>query len=212
LANATFIDIADGLRKSLISYFDSPRIILTDQGTNFTSSLMKALARNFRMKQIRTTAFHPQSNGSMERTHHVITEYLKQYTNPGTDWDEYLDLAMLSYNTNRHEGTKFTLCELVMGKLARTPGSDSPVEELDRTYLEYYTQLIDQLNRFRATGIANLNNSKIRSKFYYDKKTKTQTIQEGDSVYLLKEPTTTGIRGSVHRSARSCGSMWIEES
>jgi len=64
LANATSIDIADGLRKFLISYFGSPRTILTDQGTNFTSSLMKALARKFRIKQIRTTAFHPQGNGS----------------------------------------------------------------------------------------------------------------------------------------------------
>jgi len=120
---------------------------------------------------------------------------------------------MLSYNTSRHEGTKFTPCELVMGKLARTPGSDPPVEGLDRTYLEYYTQLIDQLNRFQAMGIVNLNNSKVRSKFYYDKKAKPQTIQEGDSVYVLKEPTTklgdqyTG----PHQVVKVCGSRNLSQ-
>jgi len=190
LTNATSIDIADGLRKYLVSYFGSPRTILTDQGTNFTSSLMKALARKFRMKQIRTTAFHPQGNGSVERTHHVITEYLKQYTNQGNNWDEYLDLAMLSYNTSRHESTKFTPCELVMGKLARTPGSDPPVEGLDRTYHDYYTQLISQINRVQTMGRTNLNDSKVRSKHYYDRKARPHTIRKGDTVYLLKEPTT----------------------
>jgi len=190
LANATSMDIADGLRKYLISYFGSPRTILTDQGANFTSSLMKALARKFRIKQIRTTAFHPQGNGSVERTHHVITEYLKQYTDRGNGWDEYIDLAMLSYNTSRHESTKFTPCELVMGKPARTPGSDPPVEGLDRTYHEYFTQLLDQINQVQAMGIRNLNDAKIRSKHYYDKRVKPQTIQKGDQVYLLKEPTT----------------------
>jgi len=190
LANATSMDIADGLRKYLISYFGSPRTILTDQGANFTSSLMKALAKKFRMRQIRTTAFHPQGNGSVERTHHVITEYLKQYTDRGNGWDEYIDLAMLSYNTSRHESTKFTPCELVLGKAARTPGSDPPIEGLDRTYHEYYTQLLQQINQVQAMGMANLKDSKVRAKHYYDKKVRPQTIRKGDQVYLLKEPTT----------------------
>lgn len=41
------------------------------------SSLMKKIANKFRIKQIKTTAYHPQSNGSLERSHHALAEYIK---------------------------------------------------------------------------------------------------------------------------------------
>lgn len=188
---ATSIEIADGLRKYLISYFGAPKSILTDQDTNFTSSLIKALSHKFRITPIRTTAFHPQSNGSVERTHHVITEYLKQFTDHGRDWEEYLDLAMFSYNTSYHESTKFTPCELVLGKLARLPGSDPPLpDNMNQTYHDYYVKLATKLNQFQIMGRTNLEDSKIRNKRYYDKKLKEQDLKKNDLVYLLKEPTT----------------------
>lgn len=40
---------------------------------------MKKLASKFRIKQFRTTAYHPQSNGLIKRSHHVLTEYLKMF-------------------------------------------------------------------------------------------------------------------------------------
>jgi len=40
---------------------------------------MRAIARKFRITQIKTTAYHPRSNSSIERSHHVLWEYLKQY-------------------------------------------------------------------------------------------------------------------------------------
>lgn len=191
MKTATSIEIADGLRKYIISYFGAPRSILTDQGTNFTSSLIKALSRKFRITPIRTTAFHPQSNGSVERTHHVLTEYLKQYTDQGKNWEEYLDLDMFSYNTSYHESTKFTPCELILGKLARLPSSDPPLpDNMDQTYYDYYVKLAAKLDQFRDMAKANLKASKLRSKRYYDRKLKAQDLNRNDLVFLLKEPST----------------------
>ena len=65
--------------KKFICIFGSPKGVLTDQGRDFLSNLLKRLAKGFRIKQFRTTAFHPQSNGSLERSHHVLGEYLKQF-------------------------------------------------------------------------------------------------------------------------------------
>ena len=79
LPDAVAITIADALVKRFICVFGPPKAILTDQGRNFLSGLMKRVAARFRSKKIRTTAFHPQSNGSLERSHHVLGEYLKQY-------------------------------------------------------------------------------------------------------------------------------------
>jgi len=85
---------------------------------------MRAIARRFKIATYKTTAYRPQSNGSVERAHHVLWEYLKQVVNNKADWDEYLELANLSYNTSVHEGTGYTPHELVFGKTARVPTSE----------------------------------------------------------------------------------------
>ena len=119
--------------------------IVTDQGTNFMSSLFKSVAKRFRITQFRTTAFHPQTNELIERSHYVLTEYLKHYISQN-DWDEWLDLAMFSYNTSAHESTKFTPHELVFGRLARVPSANVTFQETrDGSYNQYLRELQTKL-------------------------------------------------------------------
>jgi len=42
---------------------------------------MKKITKIFRIRKFQTMAFHPQSNGSLEGSHHALGEYLKQYAN-----------------------------------------------------------------------------------------------------------------------------------
>ena len=110
--------------KKFICIFGSPKGVLTDQGRDYLSNFLERLAKRFRIKQFCTTAFHPQSNGSLERSHHVLREYLKQYIVKNSEWDDWLELTMFSYNKSVHEATKCMLYELVFGKLARKPSSE----------------------------------------------------------------------------------------
>lgn len=57
--------------------FDTPKNILTDQGTNFVSELTQNFENLFRIKHIKTTTFHPQSNGSLEKAHSVLKDLLR---------------------------------------------------------------------------------------------------------------------------------------
>ena len=129
LTNTLSSTIADAFIKRFICIFGAPKIVLTDQGKNFLSNLMSRIAKRFRINKIRTTAFHPQSNGSLERSHHALGEYLKQYTDRDNEWDVWLDLAMLNYNTCVQESTKHTPYEVVFGRLARLP-SNEPLREM----------------------------------------------------------------------------------
>ena len=106
LKQATAIDVATAFVNEFICIYGAPKALLTDQGSNFLSALMRAVARKFRISQCKTTAYHPQSNGSIERSHHVLWEYLKQYVDKEREWDEQLRLATFSYNTSMHESTK----------------------------------------------------------------------------------------------------------
>lgn len=185
LIRADSEEIAKAFTRRFICQFGSPKAILTDQGSNFISSMIKKFATHFKIKQYRTTAFHPQSNGSLERSHHVLTEYLKHYISNERDWDNWLEHAMFSYNTSVHEGTKFTPYELVFGKTARLP-SELKENDLLETYEDYVSELIDKLTDLRKLAVQNLGNSKQRYKHYYDRKLKPQTYKVGDRIYLLK--------------------------
>ncbi|KAL6424939.1 hypothetical protein ACFW04_010072 [Cataglyphis niger] len=113
LREATSLAIADALTKNFICIYGTPKAILTDQGTNFLSALMRNLTKRFNIQHFKTTAYHPQSNGSIERSHHVLTEYLKTQVEKEKEWDNYINMAMFSYNTSVHEGTKFSPFELI---------------------------------------------------------------------------------------------------
>ena len=106
LTDQTAISVAYAFIKRFICTFGAPQAMFTDQGTNFLSKLIKRVAKRFRIKQVKTTAFHPQSDGSLERSHSPLSEFLKIFTTKHLDWDEWVELAMFNFNTGKHEGTQ----------------------------------------------------------------------------------------------------------
>ncbi|XP_011638902.1 uncharacterized protein LOC105428340 [Pogonomyrmex barbatus] len=136
LRNPAAIDIAEAFTNEFICIHGAPKALLTVQGTHFLN-LMRNIARKFRIKHYKTAAYRPQSNGSIERSHEVLWEYLKQFVNKHSDWDCHLRLANFSYNTSVHEGTLFTPHELVMSGKTRVvhidklkrPGNRSPTAD-----------------------------------------------------------------------------------
>ena len=139
------------------------------------------MAKRFRIRQFKTTAYHSQSNGSLERSHHLLKEYLKQFIEKNTEFDDWIELALFSYNTSVHEGTKCTPYELVLGKLARLPSNITPPEhEQLETYDMYMTKLITKLHQMHSIARDNLIAAKEKSKVYYDKKINPQNFKIGD--------------------------------
>ncbi|KMQ88697.1 enzymatic polyprotein endonuclease reverse [Lasius niger] len=164
LREATSMTIADAFTKNFICIYGAPKAILTDQGANFLSALMRALTKKFNIQHFKTTAYHPQSNGSIERSHHVLVEYLKTQIDKEENWNKFINLAMFSYNTSVHEGTKFSPYELVFGRLARLPSAYPPLEEnLETTYHEYITTLFNKLHDTREEARQNLIRAKEKN-------------------------------------------------
>ncbi|KAM0730323.1 Retrovirus-related Pol polyprotein from transposon 17.6 [Formica fusca] len=189
LPNQTSETIAEAFVDRFICVLGAPKAILTDQGRNFLSDLIKKIAKLFKIRKFRTTAFHPQSNGSLERSHHALGEYLKQYANEQKQWDRWISLAMFNYNTSVHEATKHTPYELVFGKIARVPSNEllPPGDKL-ANYDEYLINLVTQLHAIQGNARDNVIQAKIKSKNYYDRKINPQTFKPGDQVFLLKGP------------------------
>ena len=181
------ITIADAFAREFIAVFGCPRAILSDRGTSFLNKLLGKLTKIFKIKQLTTSGYHPQTNGSLERSHQVLSDYLKHYLRDNDDWDTFLPYAMLSYNTTVHEGTKFSPYHLVFGKEARLP-SAFPSEEVLETYGSYLSELVTRLDKIRAIAAKNIVDAKIRSKHYYDRNLNEKEFELGDLILCLREP------------------------
>lgn len=141
---ATAEETVRALVNKFIGYFGAPSKLLSDRGTHFMNKTMEELARLFKIEKLGTTAFHPQTNGAIERMHHVLAEYLKAYITETEKWDELLPLCMLAYNTSEHESTGYTPYELLFGQKAQLPSSFKQVRE-NETYSDLMKQITDNL-------------------------------------------------------------------
>ena len=60
------------LYNEYFSVFGFPQRLMSDQGTMFTSKVIEAMCSLLGIKKIRTTPYHPQSNGSAKRVHQTL--------------------------------------------------------------------------------------------------------------------------------------------
>ncbi|GFX46932.1 integrase catalytic domain-containing protein [Trichonephila clavipes] len=65
--------------KTWIARFGTPSRITTDQGRQFENRLFNALAHLLGIKRIRSSPYHPQSNGMIEEWHRPLQAALKAY-------------------------------------------------------------------------------------------------------------------------------------
>lgn len=185
--------VAKSLFNEFISFMGLPKSILSDQGKELTGKIMTELCKLFRIKQIQTTAYHPQTNGALERVHATLADYLKHYIDKNqNDWDEWLPHASFAYNTTPHTTTKFTPHTLVFGREPDLPSSLSNAPQFKYTYESYIDSLKYKLQKSGEIAKENIQNSKEKSKTNYDNKIKEFNFNLGDMVYLKREVLSSG--------------------
>ncbi|KYO47571.1 hypothetical protein Y1Q_0019684 [Alligator mississippiensis] len=99
-----------------------PSKILTDRGGNFLAEVMKCLWECCGVKHLKTTAYHPQTNGLIERFNGTLKGMLNAYVdcNPN-DWDEKLPHLLFAYQEVPQESTGFSPFELMFRRRVRGP-------------------------------------------------------------------------------------------
>lgn len=90
--------VARALYENWIVRFGCPLRISTDQGRQFESALFISLMKRFGIARIRTTAYHPQANGKIERWHRTMKTALMA-RNATTNWTEELPTVLLGLRT-----------------------------------------------------------------------------------------------------------------
>ncbi len=106
----------------------------TERGRQFTSALWEGLCQNLQINHISTTAYHPQSNGLVERTHRQIKDALGARL-AGNRWPEHLPWVLFSLHAAMKEDSAVSSAELVFGATLTLPGQlltppETPVEDV----------------------------------------------------------------------------------
>ena len=113
--------VAQCILNGWIARFGCPHTILSDQGREFESKLFKSLNEALQTKKLRTTTYHPKTDGMVERSNRTIIDILSKYCEGEVDWDLRLPLILFAIRTSEHSSTGFSPFSLVYGREARIP-------------------------------------------------------------------------------------------
>ena len=109
IPNMEAVIVAKLLVEEVISRFGIPGRIHSDQGRQFESKFFQEICKLLQIEKTRTTAYHPQSDGMIERFNRTLTTMLSAYVNDHhTDWDEHLPYAMMAYRSAENKTTVLT--------------------------------------------------------------------------------------------------------
>ena len=123
---------AENVAEALMVMFSRvgvPKEILTDQGMNFTSKLLAELYHLLQVKAVKTSPYHPQTDGLVKRFNRTLKSMLrKTVTDEGKDWDRLLPYVLFAYREVPQSSTRFspfvrTCCTETPGHLASYPGA-----------------------------------------------------------------------------------------
>lgn len=176
--------ITDFLIQDIFCRFGSVKEIISDRGTVFTARRVQEIIRWFGAKAIHTSAFHPQTNGLVERFNRTLLAMLSKYVSSNQrDWCLYLPLVVYAYNTSKQASTRITPYLLMYGRDPAT-GLDM---ELGVNTCNVNIPLSVKVTRLQALtrqAVENIQKAQRRQKRNYDKKTRNRQFQTGELVLL----------------------------
>ena len=151
----------------LICPYSTPRVLLSDIGTEFRNSVLEEICKQFNIKQTFTVAYHPASNGLVERTNRKVLEVLRPVVNGFLEnWEDWLPHVAASINSNICESTGQTPYFIVYGVEKRLPydllsSPQNPVNNVDdyakcqlKVLSDTYKIVTDRLKASKAAMIS----------------------------------------------------------
>ena len=173
------------LQEDVICKFGTPKCILTDHGTHFTSSLMDHLFKRLGIAHIYSTPYHPQTNGQIERFNSTMDAKIASLSNQSrSNWDDQLPFVTLNYNTSIHATTKIIPFELMYGRSPVLPcDPQNPIVSLsaDPHHVAKLHQHVASLSR---TAHDNVSMAQASSKVRYDEHRSDPSYQVNDIVLI----------------------------
>ena len=195
LRTITSLSVAKAFCDCWIFNYGIPKVVLTDNGSQFTSGFFRRVCRILGINKVFTSEYHPQTNGQAERYNRTLLAALRHYVSDSQrDWDEWLGPVTYAYNTQVHRSTGVAPFDLVLSRPPAQPLVDQEllehepvshpkdrrvqVSQVKQDFLERLASAIDKARR-------NLERSQERYKRNFDARIRQRlaNLKPGDYVY-----------------------------
>ena len=190
LTDASAINVAKVLIDIMTKHAYLPTTLITDKGFAFTSTIIEEITQTLGITLECATTKHPQTIGTLERTHASLKTNLKMACGEyRQQWHKYLPLAVLNHNTSYHASFGCEPTRVFHGrvpynildhKLGNNPNDQiTPTTEFAKEVRNRTKLLIDKTKQ-------NIMQSHIKNKEHYDRKAKAVPLKENDYCFVLQ--------------------------
>jgi len=199
----TAATIAKLLVEEIVSRHGVPSEVLSDRGKAFLSGLMSEVQGLLGTHRVNTTAYHPQTDGLVERFNRTLTTMLAKTTEQGgRDWDQHIPFVLFAYRASEQESTKESPFFLLYGRDPRLPVDAALCPKQAQKQLslkEYGVELVRKLGSAWESARTCVKRAQKNQKAYYDRKSRNSNFMVGERVFLFKPAEKTGENRKLAR-------------
>ncbi|MCG8624913.1 MAG: DDE-type integrase/transposase/recombinase, partial [Proteobacteria bacterium] len=181
IPNQEATTIANLLVREVVCRYGVPLELHSDQGRNFESTVFAEMCSLLGIGKTRTTPYHPQSDGMVERLNRTLETQLSMFVEDHQkDWDVYLPMLMMAYRTAIHDSTKCSPAKLMFGRELKLPIDllyGRPSEEKSNNSTTYAEQLLQTLEHTHEFARKCLKLASDKMKSYYDGRSSPQCLK-----------------------------------
>ena len=173
----TALNVAAKFVKEVVRLHGFPTCIVSDRDKIFMSIFWREMFRLQQTHLLRSTAFHPQTDGQTEVVNKMVETYLRCFANEHPkQWAKWLYWAEFSYNTSPHLSIKMSPFQALYGRvpphIVRVGHNHTTVDTLEQV-LQERDAMLDELQ-------FNMARAQQRMKYYADKKRREVFLEVGD--------------------------------
>lgn len=185
---------AKNIAKKLFMVFSRvgiPKEVLTDQGTPFMSLITRELCKLFKVTQLRTSVYHPQTDGLVERFNKTLKSMLKKVVDKdGKNWDFLIPYLMFAIREVPQSSTGYSPFELLYGRHPRGlldiaketwEGEQTP----HKSVIEHIAQMQDRIAAIMPMVKEHLLQAQTAQQRIYNRGAQLRVFSPGDRVLVL---------------------------
>ena len=191
---------AEKLYNEFIPRFGFPTKIHHDQGAEFENKLFHRLEQLCDVIHSRTTPYHPEGNGQVERFNRTLLSMLRTLPESfKSHWKDHLNKVVHAYNCTHHESTGYSPFYLLFGRHPRLPidlvFNTKPATE-SVPYPQYVANWQSAMKEAYEIAAQHSKAKGDKAKAFYDQKVRSSTLLPGDRV-LVKNLAERGGPGKL---------------
>ena len=202
LRTTTALVTAKAFCEHWVFCYGPPRYVLSDNGPQFAAKFFQAVCRELGIEKVFSSAYHPQTNGQVERFNRTILNSLRGYlAERQGDWDEYTAALTFGYNCRIHTSLGLAPFELVLSRPPPPLSVETPESGNEDTPETVKMCLLQQLRNLLPVARERLAEAQGRYKRNYDRhvRPKNDSIPPDSWVYIRKETHNTEVNPKLDK-------------